>query len=54
LAGSLGYLDEKLARELMDQGWEVARLINGLVSVLGQNKSGDGKDDLVHLANEPC
>jgi four helix bundle protein len=36
LAGDLGYLDDKLVRELMDQGWEVARLINGLISTLGE------------------
>jgi four helix bundle protein len=34
LAGELGYLDEKLVREIMDHGSEVARLINGLISVL--------------------
>jgi hypothetical protein len=36
LAGDLGYLDEKLVRELMEQGGEVARLINGLVSSLAE------------------
>jgi four helix bundle protein len=38
LAGDLGYLNRKLVEELMDQGWEVARLINGLVSALGRDK----------------
>jgi four helix bundle protein len=44
LAGGLGYLDEKLVLELMDQGWEVARLINGLLSVLGQDKRSEDED----------
>ena len=44
LAGGLGYLDEKLVRELMDQGWEVARLINGLLAVLGQDKRSEDED----------
>jgi four helix bundle protein len=43
LAGGLGYLDEKHVRELMDQGWEVARLINGLVSSMARSKA-DGKE----------
>ena len=34
LAGDLGYLDQQTARNLMDQGSEVARLINGLVASL--------------------
>jgi four helix bundle protein len=38
LASDLGFLDKKLALELIDQGWEVVRLINRLVSVLGQSK----------------
>ena len=41
LAGSLGYLDEKHVRELMEQGWEVARLINGLVSSMTQGKKAE-------------
>jgi four helix bundle protein len=36
LAGDLGYFDEQQLKELMDQGWEVARLINGLISALGR------------------
>ena len=43
LAGGLGYLDEKHVRELMDQGWEVARLINGLVSSMVRSKAA-GKE----------
>ena len=46
LAGDLGYLDEKLVRELMDQGWEVARLINGLISALSETRTVKIKDDL--------
>jgi four helix bundle protein len=53
LAGSLGYLDEKHVRELMDQGSEVARLINGLVSVLGHGKSSEDRDGRGQVANEP-
>lgn len=41
LAGSLGYIDDNLVRELMTNGGEVARLINGLVSVLGRDKGGE-------------
>ena len=41
LAGGLGYLDEKLVRELMEQGWEVARLINGLVSSMTRGKADE-------------
>jgi four helix bundle protein len=44
LAGDLGYLDEGLVGELMERGWEVARLINGLLSVLGRAKSGEDDD----------
>ncbi len=36
LAGNLGYLDKRLVQELTEQGWEVARLINGLITVLGK------------------
>ncbi len=36
LSSNLGYLDGKRVCELMDQGREVARLINGLITVLGQ------------------
>ncbi len=42
LAGDLGYLDTGQVRELMDQGWEVARLINGLVSALGRDEVKQG------------
>jgi len=45
LAGDLGYLDEKLVRELMDQGWEVARLINGLISALAEARAVKMKTD---------
>ena len=43
MAGGLGYIEEKLVDDLMVQGGEVARLINGLVTVLGRtegNSSG--------------
>jgi len=36
LAGNLGYFDENSIRELMDRGLEVARLMNGLITVLGK------------------
>ena len=41
LTGDLGYLDKKLVNDLMEMGCEVARLINGLISVLGRDKNGD-------------
>lgn len=44
LAGDLGYIDKLLVQELMDHGSEVARLINGLISALRQNKHVEGKD----------
>src|SRR5208283_1973782 len=31
LAIDLGYLDKRKGLELMDQGWEVARILNGLL-----------------------
>jgi four helix bundle protein len=37
LAGDLGYFGAKQVKDLLDQGSEVARLINGLISVLGKN-----------------
>ena len=37
LAGDLGYIDKAHVQEMMELGWEVARLINGLVSVLSQH-----------------
>ena len=43
LAGGLGYIDEEHVRELMVQGAEIARLINGLVTVLGRGKNDDQK-----------
>jgi four helix bundle protein len=52
LAGDLGYLDQKLVQELIDQGWEVARIINGLVSALGRRKSGEEKDNHAHSGDE--
>jgi four helix bundle protein len=47
LAGSLGYLDGKLVRELMDQGWEVARLINGLISSMTQGKKAGNQAAMI-------
>jgi hypothetical protein len=41
LAGNLGYLDQQLVKGLMDQGGEVARLINGLVSAMARGKVGE-------------
>jgi four helix bundle protein len=41
LAHGLGYFDEKPVRELLDRGSEVARLINGLVAVLGRKTGGE-------------
>jgi four helix bundle protein len=38
LAGDLGYLDEQQVLSLMELGWEVARLINGLLSALGRDE----------------
>ncbi len=42
LAGDLGYVEAGAVNELMGQGQEVARLINGLVSALGRNKVHEG------------
>ena len=38
LAGDLGSLDKRLVHEAMEQGVEVARLINGLVASMGSVK----------------
>jgi four helix bundle protein len=38
LASDLGYLDRKLALQAIEQGTEVARLINGLVSAMTRSK----------------
>ena len=38
LAGDLGSLDKRLVHEAMEQGVEVARLINGLVASMGTVK----------------
>jgi four helix bundle protein len=40
LAADLGYLDKHHVRNLMDQGLEVARLINGLLTSLGHSNVG--------------
>ena len=37
LAIDLGYLDKAKGLELMDQGWEVARILNGLLKSLRTN-----------------
>ncbi len=39
LAADLGYLDKKCVQSLMDQGGEVARLINGLIASLRQHNA---------------
>lgn len=38
LMGRLGYLTEARTHEFMEKGAEVARLINGLIAVLGSGK----------------
>jgi four helix bundle protein len=38
LAGDLGFLDESRVHELMDQGSEVGRLINGLIASLAEKR----------------
>jgi four helix bundle protein len=48
LAGGLGYIEEKLVEDLMVQGGEVARLINGLVSALGKTTGAEMKDNHAH------
>lgn len=37
LAADLGYLDKETERQLMEQGSEVARLINGLLASLSKS-----------------
>ena len=53
LAGGLGYIDEKLVHEMLTQGGEVARLINGLVSALARNKSSEEEHSKEKIAMEP-
>jgi len=43
LAGGLGYIEERLVREMMESGSEVARLINGLVSSLAKSRVGEDR-----------
>jgi len=50
LATDLGYLDEKRARELLDQAAEVARLINGLITSLSRTPKAQGE---IAKANGP-
>jgi four helix bundle protein len=49
LAGDLGYLDRRLVQELMEQGSEVARLINGLISALSETRAVKMKTDRFSL-----
>jgi len=55
LAGDLGYLDKRLVQEMMDQGSEVARSINGLISSMSNTRvvtiKNDGAASLVNSAN---
>ena len=46
LAGDLGYLDEERVSELMGRGQEVARMINGLIAVLGKEREQAGAERL--------
>ena len=43
LAGDLGYFEQTAVQELMEHGWEVARLMNGLISALAETKAKTGK-----------
>jgi four helix bundle protein len=43
LATDLGYFDKEIGRQLMEQGAEVARIMNGLIASLGSAAdAGDG------------
>jgi four helix bundle protein len=44
LARDLGYLEEKSMQELTECGSEVARLIDGLIAVLGETKAVGGRN----------
>ncbi len=48
LARDLGYLDGAKVREVMEQGWEVARLMNGLITSLRETNVV-GKRELTPL-----
>ena len=50
LAGDLGHLDMQNVRAVLDQGAEVARLINGLISSLRQHCAG-GETNTANSAN---
>jgi four helix bundle protein len=43
LAGDIGLLEEAKVRDLMEQGWEVARLINGLIASLAESRAAAPK-----------
>jgi four helix bundle protein len=49
LAADLGYLKKEDAREVMENGREVARLINGLITFLGYGNNAPG--DRANSAN---
>lgn len=51
LAGDLGYLEQKLVRQLMDQSSEVARLLNGLISSLCPRHGEQVKTSSANSAN---
>lgn len=52
MAGDLGYLERPKVRELMEMGLETARLINGLIAVLGEPEAaGGGNANSASLAN---
>jgi four helix bundle protein len=42
LATDLGYFDKESGRQLMEQGTEVARMLNGLIAALGHGATGSG------------
>ena len=41
LSGDLEYLNETVVRELIEDGWEVARLINALISAISRHNSAN-------------
>jgi four helix bundle protein len=44
LAGGLGFIEESQVQDILVQGGEVARLINGLVSALGRSISSQDQN----------
>ena len=51
LASDLGYLDTTRVQDAMEKGWEVARLINGLLASMRRDNSGTAETNSARPAS---